>query len=170
MNGKAALTNNTRKDVDLSHIEDRYYLFGMLAAFANRMQSVGDNVFEEVTWKQWFALLGASVLQPDPSVSQVAGFIGTSHQNMKQLLLRLQSAGLVSLEKDTNDLRRTLVKLTPATDAFELKYRESSGRFMDSLFEGISAEALTAARQVIYQLDQNLRAIAEGSNPQEGDP
>ncbi len=88
---------------------------------------------------------------------------------MKQLLLRLQSAGLVSLEKDTNDLRRTLVKLTPATEAFELKYRESSGRFMDSLFEGIPAEALATARQVIYQLDQNLRVIAEGGNPQEGD-
>lgn len=147
--------------LDLSGIEDRYYLFAMLTAFANRMQTVGDNVFEEVTWKQWFALLGASVLQPAPSVSQVAGLVGTSHQNMKQLLLRLQSAGLVSLEKDKHDLRRILVKLTPAAEAFELKYHESSGLFMDCLFEGISTEALAAARQVIHQLDENLKAIAK---------
>ena len=62
---KTALTSATQPSIDLSHIEDRYYLFGMLAAFANRMQTVGDKVFEEVTWKQWFALLGAR-LQPEP--------------------------------------------------------------------------------------------------------
>ncbi|MGI6724745.1 MAG: MarR family winged helix-turn-helix transcriptional regulator [Christensenellales bacterium] len=152
---------------DLSSIEDRYYLFGMLTAIANRMQTVGDNVFEEVTWKQWFALLCAGVLQPTPSVSQVAGLVGTSHQNMKQLLLRLQSAGLVSLEKDRSDLRRTLVKLTPAAEMFEMKYRESGSLFMDCLFEGISVEALATARQVINQLDQNLKAIAKGFNRQE---
>jgi DNA-binding MarR family transcriptional regulator len=154
----------TYTPIDLSGIEDRYYLFGMLTAFANRMQTVGDHVFEEVTWKQWFALLGATVLQPNPSVSQVAGFVGTSHQNMKQLLLRLQSAGLVLLIKDESDLRRTLVKLTPSTEAFELKYRESSGLFMDRLFEGISSETLATARQVIYQLDQNLRILAKAIN------
>jgi DNA-binding MarR family transcriptional regulator len=170
MNMKNTLPDEAHPSVDLSHIEDRYYLFGMLAAFANRMQTVGDKVFEEVTWKQWFALLGARVLQPDPSVSQVAGFIGTSHQNMKQLLLRLQSAGLVDLTRDESDLRRTLVKLTPAVDAFELKYREKSGMFMDSLFEGISAEALSVARQVIQRLDQNLRSLAKTINQREDSP
>lgn len=167
MNKKPASTNIASPSPDLSHIEDRYYLFGMLAAFANRMQTVGDTVFEEVTWKQWFALLGANVLQPDPSVSQVAGFIGTSHQNMKQLLLRLQSAGLVSLVKDKSDLRRTLIRLTPEAEAFENKYREKSGLFMDALFEGISAEALAAARQVIRQLDENLRAIEKNTSLRE---
>ena len=91
--------HNIRMPSDLRDIEDRYYLFGMLTAFANRMQTVGDNVFEEITWKQWFALLSASILQPNPSVSQVADFVGTSHQNMKQLLLRLQATGLVRLER-----------------------------------------------------------------------
>ncbi len=167
MKTKTTPPDVTQVSIDLSHIEDRYYLFGMLAAIANRMQTVGDKVFEEVTWKQWFALLGASVLQPDPSVSQVAGFIGTSHQNVKQLLLRLQSVGLVSLEKDKNDLRRTLVRRTPATEAFEQKYRESSALFMDSLFQGIPTEALAIARQVIHQLDQNLKSIENGINQKE---
>ena len=90
--------DSTIMTINLDGIEDRYYLFGMLAAFANRMQTVGDSVFEEITWKQWFALLGASILQPSPSISQVADFVGTSHQNMK-LLLRLESTGLVRLEK-----------------------------------------------------------------------
>lgn len=147
--------------IDLSGIEDRYYLFGMLAAFANRMQTVGDSVFEEITWKQWFALLGASILQPSPSISQVADFVGTSHQNMKRLLLRLQSTGLVSLEKDEADLRRTLVKLTSKVEKFEEKYRHSNSLFMDNLFDGISVENLATARLVLDQLYQNLRTIEQ---------
>ncbi|NMD37770.1 MAG: hypothetical protein GYA87_03705 [Christensenellaceae bacterium] len=167
MNREKQQADNVNMPVDLSNIDDRYYLFGMLTVFANRMQTVGDTVFEEITWKQWFALLGSSVLQPLPSVSQVANFLGTSHQNMKQLLLRLQSRGFIKLEKDKADLRRTLIKLTPEYEAFDKKYRESSSIFMDSLFEGISSESLATARQVLYQLDNNLKAIAQDINKQE---
>jgi DNA-binding MarR family transcriptional regulator len=153
--------------IDLSGIDDRYYLFGVLAAFANRMQTVGDSVFEEVTWKQWFALLGASILQPSPSVSQVAGFVGTSHQNMKRLLVRLQAAGLVCLKKDEADRRRTLVTLTSAVDAFDRKYRKRSSLFIDSLFEGISNADLATARLVLDRLNQNLQVIADEMSRQE---
>ncbi len=153
--------------IDLEGIEDRYYLFGMLAAFSNRMQTVGDSVFEEITWKQWFALLGASILQPSPSISQVADFVGTSRQNMKRLLLRLESTGLVSLVKDGTDLRKTLVNLTAEVEVFEQKYRQSNSRFMDNLFEGISDEHLATARLVLDQLYRNLRAIEQDIGKQE---
>mgnify|MGYP000883695085 FL=1 len=159
--------DSTIMTINLDGIEDRYYLFGMLAAFANRMQTVGDSVFEEITWKQWFALLGASILQPSPSISQVADFVGTSHQNMKRLLLRLESTGLVRLEKDEADLRRTLVNLTPEVEVFEQKYRQQNSRFMDNLFEGISDDNLATARLVLDQLYRNLRAIEQDIDSRE---
>ncbi len=161
MNRKRNNQKDNRLPIDLSAIEDRYYLFGTLAAFANLMQTVGDSVFEEITWKQWFALLGAMTLQPSPSISQVADFVGTSHQNMKRLLLRLQSTGLVRLDKDDADLRRTLVTLTPEVDVFEEKYRQSNSLFMDRLFADISDESLATARLVLDQLHHNLRAIEQ---------
>lgn len=164
MKQKRIKPDNTLMTINLDGIEDRYYLFGMLAAFANRMQTVGDSVFEEITWKQWFALLGASILQPSPSISQVADFVGTSHQNMKRLLLRLESTGLVRLEKDATDLRRTLVNLTPEVEVFEQKYRQQNSRFMDNLFEGISDDNLATARLVLDQLYRNLRAIEQDTN------
>ncbi len=161
MHEKRLQTENTRFSVNLNDIEDRYYLFGMLAAIANRMQTVGDSFFEEITWKQWFALLGASILQPAPSVSQIASFVGTSHQNMKQILLRLESTGLIRLEKDSADQRRTLVMLTPAVKVFEEKYQQSNAQFMDSLFEGISRNDLATTRLVLDQLYQNLNLLAQ---------
>ncbi len=167
MKQKRIKPDNTLMTINLDGIEDRYYLFGMLAAFANRMQTVGDSVFEEITWKQWFALLGASILQPSPSISQVADFVGTSHQNMKRLLLRLESTGLVRLEKDEADLRRTLVNLTPEVEVFEQKYRQQNSRFMDNLFEGISDDNLATARLVLDQLYRNLRAIEQDIDSRE---
>ncbi len=167
MKPKCIKPDNTLMTIDLEGIEDRYYLFGMLAAFSNRMQTVGDSVFEEITWKQWFALLGASILQPSPSISQVADFVGTSRQNMKRLLLRLESTGLVSLAKDGTDLRKTLVNLTAEVEVFEQKYRQSNSRFMDNLFEGISDEHLATARLVLDQLYRNLRAIEQDIGKQE---
>lgn len=161
MNRKQNEKAGTRMPIDLSGIEDRYYLFGMLAAFANRMQTVGDSVFEEITWKQWFALLGASILQPSPSISQVADFVGTSHQNMKRMLLRLQSTGLVRLERDETDQRRTLVMLTEDVKVFEEKYRQSNSIFIHRLFAEISDENLLTARLVLDQLYQNLVAIEQ---------
>ena len=156
----------TRAGADAPHIdpgtvEDRYYLFAVLNAFSNRMQAVGDGLFEEVTWKQWFALLGVSVFQAPPSVSQVASFVGTSHQNAKQLLLRLQAAGLVQLQKDDGDLRRTLVHLCPAAQQFETKYQALSQRFMQGLFEGIPEEDLAAARRVLDRMNDNLYSLTE---------
>ena len=167
MNSKEIQTDNTQSQVNLNDIEDRYYLFGMLAAIANRMQTVGDSVFEEVTWKQWFALLSASILQPAPSISRVASFVGTSHQNMKQLLMRLESTGLIRLEKDKADQRRTLVLLTPAVAEFEEKYHQSNSRFMDRLFEGISKTDLAGARFVLDQLYQNLDILAQDVSKRE---
>ncbi len=141
-------------------IEDRYYLFALLGAFANRMQAFGDTVFEEVTWKQWFVLLGTSVFAGAPSVSEIAGFVGTSHQNVKQLLLRLQSIGMIRLEKDPKDQRRTLAHLTDKAEAFERKYRKHSMQFMDDLFKDISPDDLAVARQVLHRMDENLRTLA----------
>ena len=146
--------------IDTEKVEDRYYLFAMLGGFANRLQVVGDTLLDEITWKQWFAMLGASVFDGVPSVSQVADFVGTSHQNVKQLLLRLQTIGMVRLEKDPQDQRRILVHLTAKSQAFKQRYERMSERFMDELFEGIPQAQLAVARQVMDRLDQNLRALA----------
>lgn len=168
---KPSLTHSAGQAmVHTEGVEDHYLLFVMLTAFANRMQAVGDAVFEEVTWKQWFALLGTSVFEGTPSVSQVAGLVGTSHQNMKQLLLRLQSAGFVRLEKDQADQRRTLVFLQAKAADFELKYREQNRQFMEQLFLGISQKDLGTARQVMERLDYNLRSLAEPKSNQEDMP
>lgn len=145
---------------DLAQINRRHYLFALLTAFANRMQAVGDAVFEEVTWKQWFALLGVSAFEGEPSISQVADLIGTSHQNVKQLLLRLQKAGFVRLAKDAADQRRVMVSFTERMAPFEQKYRADSAEFLTQMYQGISDQQVAQTLATLQRMDQNLRRVA----------
>lgn len=159
MNGP--LLNEALLNMPAGEGADRYVLFALLNALVNRMQAAGDAQFEEVTWKQWFALLGVSIFKEAPGIQEVAALIGTSHQNLKQLLLRLQKAGLVRLMKDPADQRRTLIVKTDAAAVFEQKYQADSGAFMRAIYQGIPEEDIAVTRRTIQHMDRNLRNLAE---------
>lgn len=141
---------------ELLTIDDRYFLFALITVLSNRMQTIGDTLFDEVTWKQWFVLLGTTVFKQPPSITQVAEVIGTSHQNTKQLLLRLEQVGLVTLETDPTDRRWLLVQLTPKYTAFEQKYHSESEAHITAIYQGIDPKDVSAARRVLEQMEQNI--------------
>ncbi|MDO5690704.1 MAG: hypothetical protein Q4G61_10680 [Tissierellia bacterium] len=145
---------------NLSSVGERHYLIAMITALANRMQAVGDTAFEELTWKQWFALLGVSVFERPPAITQVAELIGTSHQNTKQLMLRLQKAGFVNLSKDPEDQRRTLVHITEREQSFKQKYQKGSEEYIQSIYRGITEEEVQITRSVLARMDRNLQSYA----------
>ena len=43
--------------VDFSGIESSYFLIGLLSAFDNRFQAMADSMMEEISWKQFFAII-----------------------------------------------------------------------------------------------------------------
>ena len=43
--------------VDFTGIEAPYFLIGLLSAFENRFQVVADNTMQEISWKQFFAII-----------------------------------------------------------------------------------------------------------------
>ena len=147
--------------LELLKVDDRHFLFAMITALANRMQMVGDTFFQEVTWKQWFVLLGISIFTTPPTIMQLADTIGTSHQNVKQLLLRLQRAEYVRLEKDPADQRRTLVHLTERFSDFERKYQEESMEFISQMYKGIDEKDILIARKVLESIEANLKRFSE---------
>lgn len=143
----------------LSNVDNQHFLFAMITVLANRLQSFGDTLFEEMTWKQWFAFLGTTVFQEPPSVTQVADTIGTSHQNCKQLLLRLERTGFVRLEKDPADMRRTLVHLTEQALLFDSKYKQQANDFMGKIYAGLNESEISTAKEVLVRMEKNLMQV-----------
>lgn len=141
--------------------QDSYLLFGLLFMSNNRLQALGDTFYEEITAKQWFLLAMLDVFgQEAPTIGQLAQEMGSSHQNVKQLVEKLVRKGYLSLQRDASDRRKTRIYTTPLCAALSCKYRQKQETFMQALFSGIAPDALHSAVQVLLQLQENMAQLS----------
>ena len=98
--------------VDFTGIELSYFLLGLLSAFNNRFQAVADSTMKEVSWKQFFAIICINLCKDKPTVKELAEIMGSSHQNVKQILLKLEKKGFVTITVDENDKRKQRIEIT----------------------------------------------------------
>ena len=140
-------------------MEERYFLFGLLHALTNRMQTVGDTFFDEISWKQWFVLAGTSLFQDPPTINELAHVIGSSRQNVKQLLIKLEQAGFVKIELDPFDRRKQRVYMTENMQRLDDKYKGESQKFIDRFYQGIEKEEIITTMQTLMKMEQNLITI-----------
>lgn len=148
----------------LDHIPNIQYIFGSLFVLANRVDTLLERALQKyhVSSKQWFlSICVASLFEKDPSLKELAKESGSSHQNVKQVALKLQDKDLLSLYKDPKDARTTRVKLTANSVAFWKKTEADSYVFMSKLFENISDEEFIVVRKVFNQLSENLIKMEE---------
>lgn len=131
-------------------------LFGKLLAMGNRIQTIGDNFFEEITYKQWFVLVVISYFDNDPTLNELADAVGNSHQNVKQIVLKLARVGFVQIYTDEEDRRKLRVKLTDKSYELKEKYRQKEKEFLISFYQDISEEEINNATETIVKLEENL--------------
>ncbi len=149
---------------EFKEIDDQHYLFGGLFVVSNKLDTLLERELSqfEMTSKQWFLLLNLGVLfVSPPTMKEVAQALGTSHQNVKQLALKLEQKGLLAMEKDPHDARVTRLKLTEKNQIFWEQTEAKGLAFINAVFQGIAATDLAAARRVIQQLWTNLSGLEE---------
>lgn len=140
--------------------DDEHMIFGLLFILGNRLQTIGDGFYEGITCKQWFVLVGISVFKEEsPTINELADVIGSSHQNVKQLLLKLEKAGFVTLYTDDKDRRKLRVKMTEKCYEFDRKYAQKQEEFFDQLYDRIGKKELRITKDTLLQLEQNLLNI-----------
>lgn len=147
------------ENVDFSGIETSYFLLGLLSAFDNRFQAVADKTMEEISWKQFFAIICISLCKEKPTIKELAEIMGSSHQNVKQILLKLEKKGFVNICADSKDKRKQRIELTEYCINFCQKNDETSSRIMKKMFDGVSEEQLRVTIQTIMQIENNLKGI-----------
>ena len=87
--------------------------------------------------------------------------MGSSHQNVKQILLKLEKKGFVSISVDEHDKRKQRIEITPYCREFCEKNDEKSMELLKQMFEGVSEEQLQTTIQTIVQIEDNLKRIGE---------
>lgn len=141
-------------------MEKRHALFGLFFAFHNRLQAAGDSFYEEITCKQFF-LLACMNLYPDeaPTASELAGIMGCSRQNVKEILSSLERKGFIRILKDEKDRRKQRIYLTEKMQQMADKYHEKEVAFMERLYEGVEEEEIEQTYRILAHMENNLKKI-----------
>ena len=147
------------ENVDFSHIEKPYFLLGLLSAFDNRFQAMADKLIEEISWKQFFTIICINLCKESPTIKELAAIMGSSHQNVKQILLKLEKKGFVCISVVVEDRRKQRGKLTKKCMQFCNDNDEISDSAIKAMFNGISEEQLFITIKTIMQMEDNLKMI-----------
>lgn len=138
-------------------VTEQYMIYGTLFALANRIQTLGDGEFGDVTMKQHFLLICINVFEESPSLKEVAEFMGCTYQNVKRMAMALEKNQYVEIKKDEKDKRRLNLHLTPKAAEFSGKYEDKIKRFMEQMYEGISKEEMQTTLHTLDKMNRNLR-------------
>ena len=146
-------------DLNFEGINDSFFLLGLMSAFDNRYQAQADSFFEEISWKQFFAIICINLCKESPTIKELAEVMGSSHQNVKQILNKLENKGFVKTIPDESDKRKQRIILTEKTRAFCEEHEEGSQKIVGKIFEGIDVDNIATTIKTIIQMEENLEKI-----------
>lgn len=148
-----------KENIDFTGVAAPNFLLGLISAFENRFQAVADNAMQEISWKQFFAIICINMCKTPPTIKELAEIMGSSHQNVKQILLKLEKKGFVRLTTDEGDKRKQRIELTSYCAEFCAKNNDKSIELISTMFQGVSEEQLQITIQTILQIEDNLKEI-----------
>ena len=146
----------------LDSVNDSEFTFAALLIVANKMDTLLERVLIRygITAKQWFLLLVAiNLAESMPTIKEAAAEMGSSHQNVKQIALKLEKKGMLRLEKDETDRRMIRLVTTEKSREFWQALEGDGIMFMKAFYEGIEPEQLSNARRFLSEVLQNLNRI-----------
>lgn len=145
-----------------SSIPDEPMVIALLLIISNKMNTLLDREFKEfdVTTKQWFlSETIKSLFDTAPTMKELASEMGSSHQNIKQVALKLQKKGLLKLEKDKKDARVTRLRLTERSYDFWKETDPKGSIFRLNMFKEMNKKDITTTRVSLEKMLLNLTEI-----------
>ena len=142
--------------VEFGQMPPGTFLIGLLSAFENRFQTVADSFFEEVTWKQFFAIICIKLCKESPTINELSEVMASSHQNVKQILLKLEKKGFIEMLVDEKDRRKQRIVTTEKCNDFCKRNDKASEIKMNQMYEGVTEEQIITTIQTILKMERNL--------------
>mgnify|MGYP003019525560 CR=1 FL=1 len=149
----------------LDNMPDRQFLFGALFVAANRVDTLMQRELKkyDVTTKQWLlSIVIDNLFQHSPTIKEVAKEMGSSHQNVKQIALKMARKGLLKMERDHKDARAVRLRPTGRNVNLWKRTKKEGDAFTAALFADIDGEALHTARSVMAQMLRNIAKMDRG--------
>ena len=143
--------------IAFSGIPPEYFLLGLMSAFENRFQTMADNVMKEISWKQFFAIICINMCKEPPTINELSEILGSSHQNVKQILIKLEKKDFIKFQEDKADKRKQRIVLTQKCMKFCQDGNQTSVQIMQKMFHGIKPAQIQTTIKTIIKMDENLK-------------
>lgn len=141
----------------INSMDKRFALFGYFFAMSNRLQTVGDRFYEEITCKQFFLMICLRLFENGaPTINELSEIMGCSHQNVKSIAGKLEEKGYLEIRPDSDDARKLRIRLTNKADSFAKKYQKKELDFIDMLFTGISDKQIETTFKTLEKMEENI--------------
>lgn len=141
----------------INSMDKRFALFGYFFAMSNRLQTVGDRFYEEITCKQFFLMICLRLFENSaPTINELSEIMGCSHQNVKSIAGKLEEKGYLEIRPDSDDARKLRIRLTNKADILAKKYQKKEVDFIDMLFTGISDKQIEITFKTLEKMEENI--------------
>ena len=138
------------------------FIMGAISLLSNEFNGFGDDIIEELTYKQWFLLMMISRMEETGcNINTIADFVGTTRQNIKKMLTPLEEKGFVSILRSGSDARSLSVELTDKAYEF---FKNNDGRVAtatERLFSPFSEEEIDHLTSLLKKLMFCIEEYAE---------
>lgn len=140
------------KELDL--LDTMQQAFSSLFLVSNKIQLAGDQYCEPLTSRQYMAMLAVLHLPKDETtLINIAKKLGTTKQNVTQLIKSLESKGFINIVPSEKDKRAVNVLLTEEGMQAVIKCgKESSINLMADLFKSFTKEEIETLRKLLNKL------------------
>ena len=118
-------------------------IYATLFATNNKIQAVCDKEYKTLTLRQFMFLLAIThIPEGECTFNTVAKQLGTSKQNIKQLVSVLVKKGYILVEPSKVDKRANNIRLTEEGMAEGVAYAEYGNKFLGHIAEQFTTEEL----------------------------
>lgn len=148
----------------MNRIEKEKYIYGSLFLVGNKLQVLGDNYLRSsgITTKQWLlTVMLAYNKDKNPTLTEMAEFIGSSRQNVKQLALKLEEKGFIRIEKDSKDSRILRLINTEKNQEFWESRNSEDIKFIIELFKTLTLDEIDSLVSSLDKLFSKIEIMKE---------
>ena len=131
---------------------------------SNVLQTFLDKMLKRfgLTSKQFFMMIIIGSFEEDPTLGDIAERFETSHQNVKQVLLKLEKLGFVDMYKDGKDSRITRTCMSEKANAFWQSRNEADDITMEQIFSTLDDKELTSFHHVLLETMNQIKRMNSG--------
>lgn len=149
----------------MNRTEKEQMIIGNISLLSNKLTQMGDEIFMDITYKQFLMLLVISKMElEEKNINRIAEVVGTTRQNVKKILTHLESKGYVIIKKSSVDSRALKVELTEKTFQYFTDNVDAAKRKANQVFEKFSIEEIDS---FVNSLEKLMDCLQERSSDDE---